>query len=137
MQRGRIGLELLERPTTAQAVRLHLQVNSVRLGVVLDRGGGGNMMATDEGEFMKLSYRVCLLFVLMSWISLSLGQDGELADRAAITAQLDNIYALSLSKASADIMTSEQLQFFADQPTVVPPDQEPLAGRAAVTSFYQ
>ena len=60
-----------------------------------------------------------------------------MADRAAITAQLDEIYALSRSKADVEKMTQNQLRFFADQPTVVPQDQEPLVGRAAVARFYQ
>lgn len=66
--------------------------------------------------------------------------DGEslfTSETVAIADHLDRIYGLSTANGTVEAMTENQLRFFADQPTVQPPDQAAIVGRAAVTEFYR
>jgi ketosteroid isomerase-like protein len=58
-------------------------------------------------------------------------------DVAAITAQLKEIYAVSTGAEETGAMVERHLQFFAEQPTVLPPGQDALVGREAVSDFYR
>lgn len=65
------------------------------------------------------------------------GISDSTSDADAITAQLNDIYDLSTGTGTADAKVELHLQYFADQPTVLPPGQQALAGREAVSAFYK
>lgn len=55
----------------------------------------------------------------------------------AITAQLNEIYAVSTAQGEAIALAERHLRFFADQPTVIPPGGDAIVGREAVSAFYK
>lgn len=55
----------------------------------------------------------------------------------AIAAQLDKIYDVSTGTDFTDARAELHLQYFAEQPIVLPPGQQALVGRAAVAEFYR
>jgi ketosteroid isomerase-like protein len=80
------------------------------------------------------------IIALYLLLSANLALAGEKANehaRWAITAQLDQIYELSLAEGAAAELTARQLEYFASLPSIIPPGQEPIIGRRAVADFYQ
>lgn len=55
----------------------------------------------------------------------------------SITAQLNEIYAVSNTQGDADALAARHLRLLTDQPTVIPPGQDPIVGRDAVSDFYR
>ena len=55
----------------------------------------------------------------------------------AITEQLDGIYAISTGTGESDATAEHHLRFYAAEPTVMPPEQDPIVGHEAVSEFYR
>ena len=58
------------------------------------------------------------------------------SESEVITTQLIEIYNITYSGLSTDEMADGHLRFFAETPTILPPDQAAIVGRNPVADFY-